>query len=201
MAIDLSVLISGASTTTSTMSPMAMYKKLQKVAEENSGANEAEQAKCLRAETNRHRYLSPLETYGQCYGNYHSRHPPSPVFHHSAASSASERTLRWPSICTRPLLMACSKPGPRYMRPVHTCSRFAPARKFFSAGVIRVCANALMRPLFFMEVANWSAVLSRKNSIQKLGKVLRNTSVHFRVSMPKISEIHPLSFIDCSVSW
>lgn len=45
MAIDLSVLISGASTTTSTMSPMAMYKKLQKVAEENSGAGEAEQAK------------------------------------------------------------------------------------------------------------------------------------------------------------
>ncbi len=57
-----------------------------------------------------------------------------------------------------------------------------------------------MRPLFFMEVANWSAVLSRKNSIQKLGKVLRNTSVHFRVSMPKISEIHPLSFLDCSVN-
>jgi len=45
MAIDLSVLISGASTTTSTMSPMAMYKKLQKVAEENSGAGEVEQAK------------------------------------------------------------------------------------------------------------------------------------------------------------
>ncbi|MBS4047373.1 MAG: DUF1217 domain-containing protein [Alphaproteobacteria bacterium] len=45
MAIDLSVLISGASTTTSTMSPMAMYKKLQKVAEENSGASEVEQAK------------------------------------------------------------------------------------------------------------------------------------------------------------
>jgi hypothetical protein len=45
MAIDLSVLISGASTTVSTMSPMAMYKKLQKVAEENSGASEVEQAK------------------------------------------------------------------------------------------------------------------------------------------------------------
>lgn len=45
MAIDLSVLISGASTTVSTMSPMAMYKKLQKLAEENSGTSEIEQAK------------------------------------------------------------------------------------------------------------------------------------------------------------
>lgn len=46
MAIDLSVLISGASTlTTSTTSPMAMYKKLQKLAEENSGTSEVEQAK------------------------------------------------------------------------------------------------------------------------------------------------------------
>ena len=46
MAIDLSVLISGASTMSSaTMSPMAMYKKLQKLAEENSGASEIEQAK------------------------------------------------------------------------------------------------------------------------------------------------------------
>lgn len=45
MAIDLSVLISGASTTVSTVSPMAMYKKLQKLAEENSGASDIEQAK------------------------------------------------------------------------------------------------------------------------------------------------------------
>ena len=46
MAIDLSVLISGASTMSSaTMSPMAMYKKLQRLAEENSGAGEVEQAK------------------------------------------------------------------------------------------------------------------------------------------------------------
>ncbi len=46
MAIDLSVLISGASTlTSSTTSPMAMYKRLQKLAEENSGTSEVEQAK------------------------------------------------------------------------------------------------------------------------------------------------------------
>lgn len=45
MAIDLSVLISGASTTVSTVSPMAMYKKLQKLAVENSGASDIEQAK------------------------------------------------------------------------------------------------------------------------------------------------------------
>ncbi len=46
MAIDLSVLISGASTaSTPTMSPMAMYKKLQKLAQENAGTSEVEQAK------------------------------------------------------------------------------------------------------------------------------------------------------------
>lgn len=46
MAIDLSVLVSGASTSSSpTISPMAMYKRLQKLAEENSGASEVEQAK------------------------------------------------------------------------------------------------------------------------------------------------------------
>lgn len=46
MAIDLSVLVSGASTlTSSTMSPMAMYKKLQKLAEENSGATAEAEAK------------------------------------------------------------------------------------------------------------------------------------------------------------
>lgn len=54
MAIDLSVLISGASTTaSSTISPMAMYKKLQKLAAENSGASEIEQAKEKAAETTR----------------------------------------------------------------------------------------------------------------------------------------------------
>ena len=54
MAIDLSVLISGASTTaSSTISPMAMYKKLQKLAAENSGASEIEQAREKAAETTR----------------------------------------------------------------------------------------------------------------------------------------------------
>lgn len=47
MAIDLSVLISGASATSMvpTMSPMAMYKKLQKLAAENAGTSEIELAK------------------------------------------------------------------------------------------------------------------------------------------------------------
>lgn len=39
MAIDLSILISGASTATGTISPIAMYKKLQKLSEENEANN------------------------------------------------------------------------------------------------------------------------------------------------------------------
>lgn len=44
MAIDLSILVSGASTGQATMSPMAMYKKLQKLAEENKAGSAADEA-------------------------------------------------------------------------------------------------------------------------------------------------------------
>lgn len=44
MAIDLSVLLSGSSTSQATMSPMAMYKKLQKLAEDNKAAAEPDEA-------------------------------------------------------------------------------------------------------------------------------------------------------------
>lgn len=44
MAIDLNILLSGASTSQATMSPMAMYKKLQKLAEENKAGNASDEA-------------------------------------------------------------------------------------------------------------------------------------------------------------
>jgi len=44
MAIDLSILVSGASTSSATMSPMAMYKKLQKLSEENKAGSASEEA-------------------------------------------------------------------------------------------------------------------------------------------------------------
>lgn len=44
MAIDLSILISGASTSQATMSPMAMYKKLQKLSAENQAGSAADEA-------------------------------------------------------------------------------------------------------------------------------------------------------------
>lgn len=44
MAIDLNILLSGASTSQATMSPMAMYKKLQKLAAENKAGDAADEA-------------------------------------------------------------------------------------------------------------------------------------------------------------
>jgi hypothetical protein len=45
MAIDLTALLSGATPASSTVSPMAMYKKLQKLAEENAQVDDSETAK------------------------------------------------------------------------------------------------------------------------------------------------------------
>lgn len=53
MAIDLTALLSGATPSSATVSPMAMYKKLQKLAEENAQADESETAKEKAAEITR----------------------------------------------------------------------------------------------------------------------------------------------------
>jgi hypothetical protein len=53
MAIDLTALLSGATPTSSTVSPMAMYKKLRKLAEENAKTDDTEAAKEKAAEVAR----------------------------------------------------------------------------------------------------------------------------------------------------
>lgn len=53
MAIDLTVLLSGSTPTSATQSPMAMYKKLQKLAEENAKGDESQAAKDKAAELTR----------------------------------------------------------------------------------------------------------------------------------------------------
>ena len=51
MAIDLSVLLSGGSTSTATVSPLAMFKKLQKLAEENKAKDATDEAATKAQET------------------------------------------------------------------------------------------------------------------------------------------------------
>ncbi len=113
-------------------------------------------------------------------------------YHHTAASSASEHAPRWPSICTRLLLMACSKPGPRYTRPVYTCSRFAPARNFSSAAAAQsmpptpMMASLAPQCLRMWRItavdAGWSGTPLRSPSataagLRKFGRAYRQSDV------------------------
>lgn len=90
MAIDLSVLISGASTTaTSTISPMAMYKKLQKLAAENSGASEIEQAKEKAAEATRELDNAAIRVRNKQYKTQNAQVQDDALFYKNRVATAT----------------------------------------------------------------------------------------------------------------
>jgi hypothetical protein len=89
MAIDLTALLSGATPSSATVSPMAMYKKLQKLAEENSQADESEAAKEKAAQISRDFNNAAIRLRNKQYKEQNAQVQNDAVYYKNRANTAT----------------------------------------------------------------------------------------------------------------
>lgn len=89
MAIDLTALLSGATPSSATVSPMAMYKKLQKLAEENAKGDETQTAKEKAAEVTREFNNAAVRLRNKQYKEQNAQVQNDTVYYKNRAATAT----------------------------------------------------------------------------------------------------------------
>lgn len=89
MAIDLTVLLSGATPTSATVSPMVMYKKLQKLAEENAQADETQTAKEKAADVAREFNNAAVRLRNKQYKEQNAQVTNDAIYYKNRANTAT----------------------------------------------------------------------------------------------------------------